>query len=183
MPEKIFWEIPNELKEKFSDLEDFNKFLEKDAYFYADIYRSCLKAISDFWEKVDTSEYEELDFQIKYLIEETKVPINKILGFVKSKYLGKVLHITSLMLKLEPKIEEILRSIVKIWKWKIVFTSLYKNANNTTIERKYWFDFDLNNEDSLNKLECDFIMTQKKIIDEGFIDISLSIFPFNPRLH
>lgn len=130
MSEKIklfsqMWELDEENKLEFWEFEKLNDFLERNPLFkYVDIYNSYIKIILDEWKTPNFAEYSELDFQVKRLIEEVKVPVNKVLLFAELKYwwineiikwfFTKVPHIT------DEAINEIIKVVNERKTWNII---------------------------------------------------------------
>lgn len=81
------WELDDDNKLRFSDFEKLNEFLERSPLLsYTDLFNSYVKIVLDIWKNPNFWEYSELDFQVKYLIDEVKVPLNKILNYARLKY-------------------------------------------------------------------------------------------------
>lgn len=85
------WELDSSNKLKFSDFERLNDFLERNPLLsYTDLYNSYVKVVLDIWNTPDFTSYSELDFQVKYLVDEIKVPLNRILDYAKLKFWGVI---------------------------------------------------------------------------------------------
>ncbi len=150
---KIFWnffELDNENKEKYKDFENINKILELswNKNNYDTIYDSYLNY---FQGSNDYSNYTEIDFQIKYLIDEKKIAVNKILEFAWEKFktrykflhdilkksnLFSPIHNLSWMLavsKSEIDIDLFIKNLLRIESWEIFikFKELNWNSNST----------------------------------------------------
>jgi len=79
-----FSDLSEENSQEFCEFEKFNQFLERELVNdYLKIYNSYIKIILG---DTDYSNYSELDFQIKLLVDEVKVPVNKILEFAELKF-------------------------------------------------------------------------------------------------
>jgi len=135
---KWFDELDTKKQIKYKDFEKFNIFLEKnEVWSYDEIFDSYLRVLS--WENIDYVDYSELDFQIKYLIEEKKVAVNNILEFAELKFSDLENLLTTLLLEsnlfspinkigdfvwinkdIEEKIPDVVKNILKEKKWNLV---------------------------------------------------------------
>ncbi|MDD4151544.1 MAG: hypothetical protein PHR68_02940 [Candidatus Gracilibacteria bacterium] len=161
---KLFSQI-NELSEEnqkeFKDFSNLNKILENNPIFqYNEIYNSYIEIILNNKNYLDFS---ELDYQIKYLIEEKGVSVNKILEFAKMKF-GKIEDILSNFLKEKVLflsntddnniIENIIKDIYKKKTGNIQFQIIFTDKNKT--DEVISIAFDINGDqkiflDKLNK--------------------------------
>lgn len=78
-----FSKLTPEERNVFYDFGPINTVIERDRYTRDDIEHAYLDVVL---EQIDLSKYGELHFHIKYLLEEKKVAINKILLFSSYKF-------------------------------------------------------------------------------------------------
>lgn len=89
MYKKIIWEFdnfPEFEKEKYARFRSFNEFIEKNNISCESVHDSYLKVLSEEDFKENIWSYNELDFQVKKIIEESWTAVNEILWFLESKY-------------------------------------------------------------------------------------------------
>lgn len=83
-----FWSLDNNSKTRLIEFREFNDFLEKNPKISInDVQNSYLKVLSSNAE-IDTS-FQELDFHIKKLMDNTNLAINSVLTFLDEKYVNK----------------------------------------------------------------------------------------------
>lgn len=83
-----FWSLDNNSKTRLIEFREFNDFLEKNPKISInDVQNSYLKVLSANAE-IDTS-FQELDFHIKKLMDNTNLAINSVLTFLDEKYVNK----------------------------------------------------------------------------------------------
>lgn len=83
----LLGELNNLNKVRFSDFEKLNDFLERNPLlWYTDLYNSYVKVVLDLWSIPNYTNYNELDFQLRYLIDDIKIPLNRILDYAKCKF-------------------------------------------------------------------------------------------------
>lgn len=149
---KLFSQI-NELNEEkqkeFKDFSNVNKILENNPVFqYNEIYNSYIKIILN---DKNYQDYSELDYQIKYLIEENWISVNKILEFAKTKF-WKIEDILSSFLKDklfffsdlddDSMIENTIKNIYEKKSWNIQFQIIF--TDKIKINEVISIDFDIN---------------------------------------
>ncbi len=185
-----FKELDEEKKYKYFRLEKFNDSLEREwIKDYKEIYDSYIKNIISTDKNIDFSNYSELDFQIKYLIEEEKVAVNSILEFAWEKFstyekllidlfdrssifspFHKVWTMVWILKDLQEVKNELIYKILKLKKWELVikFINPIDFSNRT-----YLINFDLNNlwefekfEEEILSFDVDKIMNENNMIIE-----------------
>jgi len=81
---KVFWaDIPQRLSKDYSDFSALNDTIEKDSLSPDDV-KEAYHAV--LLETLSTSEKQNVHWQIQYLTDEIKVPVNTILSFIDAKF-------------------------------------------------------------------------------------------------
>lgn len=138
-----FSSLDTENKQTFYEFSEFNSFLEKNTITYLNLYNSYIKIILDIWRKdIDFSTYSELDFQIKLLIEDTKVPINKILEFANLKFWNFETELYKTLKGLDfladEDVKKLLEKLLKNKQWDLIFSFLGEDWDEIhSIEMKF----------------------------------------------
>lgn len=188
---KVFWSL-NDLdelkKNKFEKFKKFNDFLEREGISdYDKVFDSYIKVLSQSNES-NYFDYSELDFQIKYLIEEENIAVNSILEFAENKFsrLEKLLKdlfekvslfspiyninwVLAVLKEDNNSIEKFIEIIKEIKKWELIVK--FENPINKE-NRTYFLWFDLNYdiesfrkfEDLLLDFDVDKIMSENNMI-------------------
>lgn len=125
-------ELDEEKQNKFKNFKRLNIILENNPIIQTqEIFNSYTMIILKEWE---ISNYTELDFQIKYLIEELNISINSILEFTWEKFYNIKDVINNYFIKKirfdKEKIDNIIDDIYskKVWKFHIKF--IYNNEDS-----------------------------------------------------
>ncbi len=110
---------------RFSDFKWLNDLLNWNALStYEDLYNSYVKVVLDIWGNPNYREYSELDFQVKMLIDEIKVPLNRVIDFARLKFWTIKDLLKSCLLKFpQMKEEDAIETAQKLlsnWDWYIV---------------------------------------------------------------
>jgi len=183
-----FEELSEDKKLRYSKLEKFNDLLEREwIEYYEKIYDSYFKIITSTDKNIDFSNYSELDFQIKYLIEEKKIAVNLILDFVWEKFstmenmlvnifdkstifspFHKIWPMVWILKDMQEVKKSIINQILEIKKWELVIKFINPIDSNN---RSYLINFDLNDlwilkrfEEEILNFDVDKIMNDNNMI-------------------
>ena len=174
-----FDELEDKKQIKFSNFLKFNEFLEREwISSYDKIYDSYMKVLSA-WEDINYSDYSELDFQIKYLIEEEKVAVNNILEFAEIKFsdietmlkdallesplftpINKIWEFIAINKDIEKQIPVVIKDLVKRWKWNLVIIT-----KDPKILSEEWKTFHLIDFDFTNDIVNNLFKFKEKLLD------------------
>lgn len=152
-----FWELSAEEKLQFSDFERLNCYIEANPFiWYMELYNSYVRVVLDIWKNPNISDYSELDFQVKYLIDETKVPLNSILSYANIKFWWAKELLEWFFVKLpwikQDDIIKILDTINKIKRWYIEIAVFLVDKDEPEVHTIY-FDIKSKPEDLQKKLK------------------------------
>lgn len=137
--------MDDENKLRFSDFERLNTFLNRNVLTYEDLYNSYVKVILDIWRNPNYMEYSELDFQVKMLIDEIKVPLNRIIDFARLKYWTVKDLLTWCLLRIPQMTEEdameVVQKLLSKWEWYIVVKFMWIDEESS---QEYLIHIDIN---------------------------------------
>ena len=139
---EAFWDFHELSDEKQFNLalyKGLNEIIQKEKIKPDLVNESALKILLDIWRQdIDWSDYSELDYQVKLLIEEYKVAISNIYEFVETKFpFKKQEYIKTLnQMYVFPvwKTEEMVDVLFQKQNWLFVINIF--NVKGTIIDRK-----------------------------------------------
>lgn len=162
-----FWSLDNNSKTRLIEFREFNDFLEKNPKISInDVQNSYLKVLSANAE-IDTS-FQELDFHIKKLMDNTNLAINSVLTFLDEKYVNKTKVVSDFFSKKWITLDDEL--IVWFLEWYFDYISLEYFKVSIEISNE-WIVWENNVDIILNLISKQF---EKQVWDEVEVSFYLN---------